>query len=240
MSYAVETVNLGKKFIQHKKRENNVVWAIKDVSIRINPGESLALLGPNASGKTTLLKLLATLILPTEGRVYIDGYDILKCPGKTRRSIGLVVSGERSFYWRLTGRQNLDFFASLYGLSRLQIKKKIKALAELLEVSSYLDYMFYEYSSGIKQRFSIARSLIHEPAIVLFDEPTKSLDASTAENLLLFIKNKVLLEEKRTILFTTHNYKEAVILADKVVILQDGRINSYNTPYELNNMQDNL
>ncbi len=215
----IETVNLTKYFYSKK----TIIKAVDNVSLEIKKGEVFCLLGPNGAGKTTLLKMLATLILPTSGTAYVNGYDITKDEIGVKSSIGFVGGDERSFYWRLTGRQNLEFYASLYNLFSSQSKERINQLLNLLEVELYADRMFVTYSTGIKQKFSIIRALLHNPAILLVDEPTKSLDPRAASHLRKFIKEKLSREQKETILFVTHQIEEAKELSDRIGIMQKGR-----------------
>jgi len=218
-------------------RRNRNVTVLKDVNLRIKKGECFGIFGPNGSGKTTLIKILTTLVLPTEGAVYVNGYDVVSEAVNVRCSVGLVLSNQRSFYWRLTGRQNLEFFAALYKLSSEKVHKKINELAAFLEIEEYLDDIFYKYSSGIKQRFSIARSLINDPQILFLDEPAKNLDTNTAQNLRRFIKEKFVHKQGKTVLFVTHDYDEAVVFADRLAILNKGEVRACGIPNELGEIE---
>src|SRR3990172_8165098 len=180
--YAVETIDLTKYF------HHGGAKALKNVNLQIRHGEIVALLGPNGAGKTTLLKILSTLVLPTSGTAYVKGYEIVRCEDDVKKSIGLVTGEERSFYWRLTGRQNLEFFAALYGLRPDEAKPRIDALLEQLDLSAAADNMFYSYSSGMKQKLALVRGLLCNPAVLFLDEPTKSVDVMTARDLRGFIK----------------------------------------------------
>lgn len=240
MLYAIEAINLSKVFEystgmfgRFSFGQKKSIKAIDSVSLQIKKGEIFGILGPNGSGKTTLIKLLTTLILPTEGTACVNGYDVVKQEAKVRNSVGLVMSDERSFYWRLTGRQNLEFFAALYKLSFKVIRKKIAELAALLEIEEYIDNFFYNYSSGIRQRFCIARSLLNNPQILFIDEPTRSLDNKSAENLRRFIKEEFLHRQGSTVLFTTLNDVEAVSFSDRLAILDKGQIKIYGTPEQI-------
>lgn len=231
MSFAIEIASLKKEFYPTKSlsellnplyRQKSIL-AINDIKLQIKTGELFALLGPNGAGKTTLIKILACLILPTEGTAKVAGYDILKDEEKIKASIGLISGEERSFYWRLSGQQNLQFFASLYNLSSNQAKTRIKDLLDLLEIDEP-DKRFQEYSTGIKQRLAIARSLLNNPKVLFMDEPTKSLDPGTAQKLREFIKEKLVRQQGNTIFFATHNLDEAKCLADQVAIMDKGQI----------------
>jgi len=167
-----------------------VVKAVEGVTIDVQSGEIFAFLGPNGAGKTTLIKMLCTLIFPTRGEAIVDGHDITKDDEAVRRSIGLVTGEERSFYWRLTGKQNLKFFGALHGLKSDEIQRKIEALVDLLDMQEYVDTRFNEYSTGMKQHLAVARCLLSDAKILFMDEPTKSLDHSSAEKLRRFIKER--------------------------------------------------
>lgn len=232
MPKAVQASNLSKAFnpltslpeaISSFFRKKSPFTVVDKVNLEVEEGEIFCLLGLNGAGKTTLLKMLATLIIPSEGKALVNGFDIVKEDIQVRRSIGLSVENERSFYWRLTGRQNLDFFASLQGLSSKQARKNIGDISEVLGLSRLLDKRYAEYSKGTKQKFSIARSIIHDPAILLFDEPTKSLDVVASKNLWNFVKEKLTAKKSKTIIFATHNIAEPVY-ADRIGIMHNGKI----------------
>ncbi|MBU3912044.1 MAG: ABC transporter ATP-binding protein [Candidatus Omnitrophica bacterium] len=237
MHYAVEISNLSKEFIQKEnpasllasKRNKKNIVALDDINLQIKKGECFGLVGVNGSGKTTLLKLLATLILPTKGTAHINGYNIVRDAIKVRAITGFVSSGQRSFYWRLTGRQNLEFFAALYELFQLEARRRIDELAALLEIEKYMDYTFYSCSAGIQQRFFLAQSLLHNPDVLLLDEPTKGLDTVIAKQLRSFIKEKFAREQGKTVLFTTHDHDEMAMFSDRIAILEHGQIKTVGT-----------
>ena len=147
--------------------------ALERVSFAIEEGETVALLGPNGAGKTTLLKIIATLLYVSSGRVLIHGHDVTGDPLRARRLIGLVTSDERSFYWRLTGRQNLAFFAALYRLPARTLADRVADLLDVTGLTEAADRSFHTYSSGMKQRLAIARGFLADPRIVMYDEPTR-------------------------------------------------------------------
>lgn len=242
MSFSIEISNLSKEFISARtlhqlafhpfRREKNIL-AVDNISLRIKKGEILALAGPNGAGKTSLIKILSCLILPTRGRAMVAGYDILKEEQKVKDSIGLVGWDERSFYWRLTLRQNLYFFAILYNLSDIEAKKRIEELASLLKITAQLDNRFQECSAGIKQRLAIARSMLNDPEILFMDEPTKSLDPSASKSLRDFIKERLVGKQQKTIVFATHNLYEVENFVDQIAIMHSGRIKACGTLSEL-------
>lgn len=203
--------------------------ALEDVSFSLERGKILGILGPNGAGKTTLLKIIATLILPNKGSISVNGYH---CEDKIKSSIGLVIEEERSFYWQLTGKQNLEFFAALYGLDKKTANNRIDELFGLFEID-YADKRFGKYSTGMKRRFALMRSLIHSPQLLLLDEPTRSLDYTTALELRNFIKEKLVRREGKTAIFTTHNMNEASDVCDLFIILHKGRICGMGTQDQL-------
>lgn len=208
------------------------VTALDDVSFSLAKGKILGILGPNGAGKTTLLKVLSTLILPEKGSAIINGYSLGRDDEKIKYSIGLALTEERSFYWRLSGRQNLEFFASLYGLSPKMARARIHELLGLFGIG-YADKRFDSYSSGMKMHFALLRCLIHNPEIILLDEPAKSLDYRYAFTLRNFLKERLVKAQGKTIIFTTHNMNEALELADIFIVLDKGKLLAFGTLEEL-------
>lgn len=221
-----------RKLIKLDFKHRRPIRALEDMSFSLNKGEILGVLGPNGAGKTTLLKTIATLILPDKGSVVVNGYHLGIDDDKIKSFIGMVSSQERSFYWRLTGRQNLEFFASMYGLKNA--KDKIEELSNLFEID-YQDNRFDSYSTGMKQKFALIRGLLNDPELLLLDEPTKSLDYTTALNLRNFIKEELVRKKGKTVIFTTHNMDEALDFCDLFMILHKGRIYALGTLDELRN-----
>lgn len=244
--YAIETVNISKTFNQVKSYRELIlhpfrkkeITVLKDINIQVSKGELFGLLGPNGAGKTTLIKILSGLILPTKGKAYVNGYNVAKDGKQVRRAVGYVVSEERSFYWRLTGRQNLKFFATLNNLSPSQAKQRINEVIALTGLEHDAEKMFKDYSTGMKQRLAIARGLITDPEILLVDEPTRSLDPSTAQNLRKFIKEKLVGEDKKTVFLATHNLGEAEELCDRIAIINHGKIRACGTLAEIRGLLD--
>lgn len=229
MEFAIETVGLTKYFFPRKRFRKRPVKAVEDVNLKIKKGELFAILGPNGAGKTTLLKLLSTLILPTRGTAYLNGH-ALSQENKVKASIGLVTGEERSFYWRLSGRENLLFFAALYNLKRAG--KRIEELIALLRIEG-IDRRVQEYSTGMKQRLALARSLLNDPPVLLMDEPTKSLDPLAAQNLRKLIKERLSAKEGKAVLFTTHRLEEAENFSHRIGIMDKGRLKAQGTLEEL-------
>jgi ABC-type multidrug transport system ATPase subunit len=202
------------------------------VDLQARPGTVTALLGSNGAGKTTLMKILATLLCPTSGRASLCGHDVAADPAKVRRCMGFVPSEERSFHWRLSVRQNLAFFGSLYGLSPRVIAERTEGLLDTLHLLDRADTRFGELSTGMKQCLGIIRGLLHAPQVLLLDEPTRSLSPDMARRVTLLLRD--LAEgQGRTILFATHNLLEAEAVAHAVAILHRGRIQAAGAPGEL-------
>jgi len=230
VSTAISTVNLTKRFARTAGyrdllpfREKKYITALENVSLEIKKGELFGLLGPNGAGKTTLIKHLCCLILPTSGTAQIFGHDTKKDEQTIKQIVGLVSAEERSFYWRLTGRENLQFFASLYHLSRQQTKKRIDDLFDLIGMSDKADIRFQNYSTGMRQKLAIARGLLSEPQILFVDEPTRSLDPVSAQAVRRFIRDKVD-HDGMTVILATHNLYEAEQLCDRLAIMDHGHV----------------
>ncbi len=219
MGFAIETHNLTKVF---RKSRNSETVAVDGVSLTVPTGSVLVILGPNGAGKTTLLRILAGLVLPSAGKAKICGLDITQENGRAKSLVGVSLGDDRSLYVRLSGRQNLEFFAALHGMSRREAQQRIDELGNLLDIP--LDQSVQVSSSGIRQRILIARALLHDPAVLLLDEPTKSLDPASAQGLRGFIKETLADGLGKTVLIATHNLAEAESLGDQIAIMKDGRI----------------
>jgi ABC-2 type transport system ATP-binding protein len=234
LTVAVEAYNLKKEFIKERRfgeillhpfRKPEVVRALKGVSLKINKGELCVLLGPNGAGKTTLIKILSTIILPDSGKAFIDGYDVVKQEWKAKNSLGLIHSEERSFFWRLTGRQNLEFFAKLYNIKGKEVKKRVNFALKVVDLcDERADMRFDGYSTGMKRRLSIARGLLMDPDVLLVDEPTSGVDPINATKIRKFLKEELVKKRKKTILMTTHDLREAQELCDSIYIINKGKV----------------
>ena len=204
-----------------KRRET--IRALQEIRWEIPQGCIAALVGPNGSGKTTLLKILATLILPDEGQVWINGCSLTQEASRIRETVSLSIGEDRGFYRRLTVRQNLEFFAALYQLSPKEAGRRIGELSEVLGLKGHLDRVCQELSSGLKQRFILARSLLNGASVLLADEPARSLDPLAKAEWGAFLQ-RLSREFGKTILFTTHDLREAQRIAQRVGILHQGRL----------------
>ena len=238
---AIETCKLTKTFaaprgladLLRRRPSAGGVTPVDGVDLLIRKGEVFGILGPNGAGKTTLIKILCTLILPTAGRAKVNGYDVERESGRVRESIGLVTTDERSFYWRLTGRENLEFFASLHNFYSDEARDVVDDLLGVVDLKYAADERFLTYSAGMKQRMAIARGLLNDPAVLFMDEPTRSLDPGAAQGLRDFIKGEIVRERGKTIFISTHNLEEAEELCDRMAIFDDGRIKVIGSPADL-------
>jgi ABC-2 type transport system ATP-binding protein len=233
MTSPIETFGLSKVFLRKKSLRQFLVphtpkeretWALTDVSFQVPMGTIFGLLGPNGAGKTTLLKILSCLILPTAGEARVDGHDTRIAEARVKRLLGFVTSDERSFYWRLTGKENLQFFGSLYQIHGKLLLDRIAFLLERLDLAEQAEKPFRDYSSGMKQRLAVARALLHDPPVLLLDEPTRSLDPISAKHLRRFLAEELNGKEKKTLLLATHNLQEAEQLCQRVAVLSRGRV----------------
>ena len=213
------------------KRSTKEVVAVDDVSFEIPEGELFGLLGPNGAGKTTTVKMLTTLLIPTLGSASVKGLDVVKQANEVRKRIGFIFGGERGLYWRLSGIDNLRYFASLYNMDYEVTKKRIPQLLELVGLEGRGDEKIQGYSRGMKQRLHVARTLLHDPDILFLDEPTLGLDPVGAREFRQVIRN--LQSENKTILLTTHYMFEADALCDRIAIINHGRIIASDTPVGL-------
>ena len=209
--------------------------AVDQVSFTARPGRVLGLLGPNGAGKTTTLRMLATILTPTLGTALVDGVDVVADPLKVRRRIGFL-SGSTGVYERMTAREMVAYFGRLHELSEPEIERRTAEIFELLEMEDFADRMAGTFSSGQKQKLSIARTIIHDPPVLIFDEPTAALDVLAARTVVDFLEHAK--AEGKTVILSTHVLSEAERLADDVAIIHRGRILAAGTLDELTNGGD--
>ena len=241
MGHAIEAVGLVKTFVKtrslreillHPFGRAERIPALRGADLAVREGEIVSLLGPNGAGKTTLLKILSCLVLPDAGRAIVGGDDTIH-ENRVKRRIGLVHSDERSFYWRLSARENLRFFARLYNVPYRKTEARLQELLERVDLAAAADRPFSGYSSGMKQRVAIARALLHDPPILLMDEPTRSLDPVTAIALRDFVTERLCRDGGKTVLLATHDLREAEAVSDRVAILVSGRVRQIGTVAEV-------
>ncbi len=196
--------------------------AVDNVSFTVKPGEIFAFLGPNGAGKSTTIKMLTTLVKPTEGEVFLNGHNVIENPSDTRRSLGIVFQ-DPSLDNELTAYENMQFHAILYGLSKVVYKKRIEDLMKLVELWDRKDSYVKTFSGGMKRRLEIARGLLHHPKVLFLDEPTIGLDPQTRNHIWAYIQN-LNKEENVTIFFTTHHMEEVERIAERIAIIDHGKI----------------
>lgn len=227
----IEIQNLRKAFALDKKNKltdaeradvrytEKSFQSVRDVSFCCGKGEVLGLLGPNGAGKTTTLRMLSTALRPDGGSVMIDGYDVLTNPNEARKRIGFL-SSSTGLYGRLTAYENVAYFARLHGIAEAEIKQRIDELFTLLNMHSFANRRAEQMSSGMKQRTAIARAVVHNPSLVVLDEPTTGLDIMTTQTVLEFIQR--LKSQGTPVLFSTHHLDEVAALCDRVVVIDQG------------------
>lgn len=228
---AIEVSHLRRIFKSYTgviKRTTKEIVAVDDVSFEIQEGELFGLLGPNGAGKTTTVKMLTTLLIPTSGSASVKGFDVVARAEEVRKRIGFIFGGERGLYWRLSGVDNLRYFASLYSLDPDVTQKRIPYLLEMVGLQGRGDEKVQGYSRGMKQRLHVARTLLHNPDVLFLDEPTLGLDPVGAREFRQVILN--LQSEKKTILLTTHYMFEADALCDRLAVINQGCIVALDTP----------
>jgi ABC-2 type transport system ATP-binding protein len=211
------------------KREQFV--AVNGIDLRVERGEIFGVLGPNGAGKTTTLRMLATLLEPTSGEVRILGIDVSTHPREVRASLGAMLSGERSLYWKLTARENLEYFAALYHVPPKEQRARIDGALLAVKLADRADDYVERYSTGMRQRLALARALLPDPPLVILDEPTVGLDPQSARDLRDRVRE--LKRQGRTVLLTTHYMEEADQLCDRIAIIDHGEIVALDTPAAL-------
>lgn len=216
--------------LRHPFRRRRV-HALNGVDLDVRWGELVALVGPNGAGKTTLLKVLCSLVVPDGGTAFVSGHDALRSPGLVRRSIGLVLPDERSFYWRLSGRHNLEFFASLHGMRGVEMHRRIATLLERMDLASAADTPFREYSTGMKQKLALCRGLLHSPRVLLLDEPTRGIDLAALRTLRAVLREHV--AAGGGALLASHDLMEIEALECPVALLRAGAITAQGTIADL-------
>lgn len=219
----IEAHELTKTFKDKKRGE---IVAAADVTFRVGPGQIYGLLGANGAGKTTTLRMLATLLRPTRGSATVAGFDIVREAAKVRANVGFLAAST-ALYGRLTARETVTYFGRLNGMADAAIKARTKQLADELEMHEFLDRRCDKFSTGMKQKTSIARTLIHDPAVMIFDEPTLGLDVMAARTIVRFVRE--CRNRGKTVIYSTHVMSEVEKLCDTVGIIHDGRLMAEGT-----------
>jgi sodium transport system ATP-binding protein len=223
----IEVRNLSKRFRDKKRGE---IRAVDDVSFRCQPGQVYGLLGANGAGKTTTLRILATILEPTDGTALICGFDIVEQPEKVRANVGFL-STATALYPRLTARELVQYFGRLNGLDNSILNKRVDAIFDRLDMNGFRDRRCDKLSTGMKQKTSIARTLVHDPPVMIFDEPTLGLDIMTARTITAFIRE--CRDLGKTVIFSTHIMSEVEKLCDVIGIIQDGKLLAEGTLAQL-------
>jgi ABC-2 type transport system ATP-binding protein len=240
--YSIETHNLCKNFpllktysdiVLHPFTKRETV-ALRNINLKVKQGELFGLLGTNGAGKTTLLKILCTLVLPSSGCALVQGLDVKKQEKKVKRLIGYVISDERSFYWRLTGKQNLLFFAQLNNIPR----EKIDYLLESVGLSELdANKWFKDYSTGMRKKLAIARGLLTDPDILIMDEPANGLDPLAAMRLQTLIREQLVEKQHKTVIMATHDLQQVEAICDRIAILHKGEVKASGKVGDFNLME---
>jgi ABC-2 type transport system ATP-binding protein len=216
------------------ERKNKVV--LDDVTLEVTPGEAVGIFGHNGAGKTTLLRILSTYLLPTSGSVTVGGFDVVREPFQVRRVLGCCLEPDRSFYFRLTGRQNLEFFASLNDLPPEQARQRISEVLRMVGLEEASSASFATYSKGMRQRLALARALLTDPPILMLDEPTQGLDPVAAADFRNLVRESLAGRLRKTILWVTHNVQEAVECCRRALVLHEGRVVFEGAPARLDEL----
>ncbi len=207
--------------VQNLTKNFNGFNAVSDISFEAQAGEILGLLGPNGAGKTTTIRIIATVLSPTSGSAEVDGFDIRKDPLEVRKTLGMLTT-DIGVYERFSGRENLRYFGELYGMRGEKLEKRINELSELLKMEDFIDRRAGKYSTGMKQKLAIARAVIHDPKVIIFDEPTAGLDVLASQTVLSFMQRSR--DAGKLVIFSTHRMNEAEKLCDRAVIIHKGKM----------------
>lgn len=223
----IEATQISKVF---KDKKRGVVKAVDSISFRCEPGKIYGLLGANGAGKTTTLRMLATILQPSSGTALVAGFDVIREPEKVRANVGFL-STATALYGRLTSREMVEYFGRLNGMEGERLRKAVDALFHALDMESFEDRRCEKLSTGMKQKVSIARTLVHDPPVMIFDEPTVGLDVMTARSIVSFIRQ--CRERGKTVIFSTHVMSEAEKLCDRIGIIHNGKLLAEGTLEEL-------
>lgn len=233
---SVRVENLSKTYVVRQRKgllasRKREIQALREVSLEVRPGEIFGLLGPNGAGKTTLIKVLTTLLLPTSGDAWVNGYHVVREENRVRATVGCMLMGERGLYWKLTGRENLEYFGALYHLPPAERHRRASDIIALLGLEEIADRTVETYSSGQKMKFAFAKALINDAPVLVLDEPTNTLDLPSASELRAIVRE--LNARGKTVIYTTHIMAEAETLCDRVAIIDHGRLLAVGTVAEL-------
>ncbi|MEZ6068504.1 MAG: ATP-binding cassette domain-containing protein [Planctomycetaceae bacterium] len=223
----IEVQNLSKRFSDMRR---GYVTALAGVTFHVNPGEIFGLLGPNGAGKTTCLRMLSTVLRPTGGRALVAGHDVARHPGRVRASIGFM-SNNTGIYDRMTAWELVEYYGRLYGIEEEALQTRLNEVFETLQMNDFRDVLGSKMSTGMKQKVSIARTIVHNPPVLIFDEPTTGLDVLVARAVVKTIES--LKGQGKCIIFSTHIMREVEKLCDRIAIIHRGEILAQGTIPEL-------
>src|SRR5919109_1011799 len=231
----LEVDSLAKSFVVKEgpffRKTPKTVTALQGVSFKVKKGEVFGLLGPNGAGKTTTIKILCTLIQPTSGDAFVNGHSVTGDQQRARQDLGAMLTGDRTLYWKLTGRENLEYFAALYHMERQHAKERIRQVLKLVGLEDKQNTPVENYSTGMRIRLSFGKAVLHEAPVILLDEPTMSLDPQSARLIREIIRD--LRDKGHAILLTTHYMEEADQLSDRVAVIDQGKIIALAPPSQL-------
>ncbi len=228
----IEVRDLRRTFVKRKGwlRSGESVEAVRGISFSVPRGTVFGMLGPNGAGKTTTIKMLSTMLLPTSGTATVAGFDVARDELAVRRRLGVLFGGDKGLYNQLSGRENLRYFGRLYGMADAAIRERSARLLDLVHLTDRAEERVESYSRGMKQRLHIAKTLLHDPAVVILDEPTIGLDPASAIDVRRLIADLV---PTHTVLLTTHDMHEADVLCDDIAIVDQGQIVASGHPADL-------
>jgi ABC-2 type transport system ATP-binding protein len=232
----VRVENLSKIYQVHNRKglfksEKSSVEALKGITLEVIQGEIFGLLGPNGAGKTTLIKILTTLLLPTGGEAWVNGFNVQRHENQVRATVGCMLMGERGLYWKLTGRENLEYFGALYHFSPSDRRRRAQEILDLLGLIDIADRTVETYSSGQKMNLAFGKALINDAPLLILDEPTNTLDVPSASELRAIVRK--LNAQGKTVIYTTHIMTEAETLCDRVAIIDYGQLLALGTVDQL-------
>lgn len=229
------SLEIGNFIATLRGRSDGSVVALNDVNLRVEQGEVFGLLGPNGAGKTTLIKILSTLVLPDSGSAEVYGIDVIRKPRKALRKLQTVLAQSSGFEVRLSGRRNLELYAALYGIPKNLAKRRIEELIKFTGLGDRADSVFQTYSTGMARKLLVCRALLSDASLLIFDEPTSSLDPITASEFRRFI-SRDLVRDGRTVFIATHNLHEAEEICDRIALIQNGKVLVVGTPAQVRGM----
>ena len=229
----LSSVNLRNYVTAIRGKANGSITALDRVNLRVRQGEVFGLLGPNGAGKTTLIKILSTLVLPDSGEALVYGVDVVRKPRKALRKLQTVLAQSSGFELRLSGRRNLELYAALYGIPKEEARKKIDYLLEFTGLAARADSPFQKYSTGMARKLLVSRALLSDASLLIFDEPTSSLDPKSALDFRKFMLRGLVDKEGKTVFLATHNLQEAQQVCDRIALIQEGKIVAVGTPAQI-------